>query len=265
MKNHEINNNTIDQLYDELKHSISYLTTLEDKASSTYMYSLEYMIDRICDAHKKSVDKNDQLEKKNAEHKKTIDELNKAFFENRSLWKTKYEQAVQENEQLHEQLDELNKAFEEFNEKYAADYKQLKEQLKEKDAAIDNWETMYEGVVKTCNNDMKEINRLNDQLKEKEAGFEKLKELKAKEVSEVLADVLNQLTGVLSQKINAADILDFMRRTSDAQNNIMISKLEEISHIVNHICQSPDNERAAMMNDLTVYLNAEIAGLKGDK
>ena len=47
---------------------------------------------------------------------------------------------------------------------YADKCKELKQQLEEKDQAIENWKTMYESVMQTCNNDAKEIERLREQL-----------------------------------------------------------------------------------------------------
>lgn len=54
--------------------------------------------------------------------------------------------------------------------------KQLKQQLAEKDQAIENWRTMYESVTQTCNNDLKEIDRLNKLVAEKEKEIDKLYE-----------------------------------------------------------------------------------------
>lgn len=46
--------------------------------------------------------------------------------------------------------------------------------LDEKDKAIENWQTMYESVVKTCHNDKEEIEKLNKILAEKEKEIKKL-------------------------------------------------------------------------------------------
>jgi hypothetical protein len=40
----------------------------------------------------------------------------------------------------------------------------LETKLAEKDRAIENWQTMYERVMKTCRNDKEEIERLREQI-----------------------------------------------------------------------------------------------------
>ena len=51
---------------------------------------------------------------------------------------------------------------------------ELKQQITEKDRAIENWRTMYESVTKTCNNDAKEIDKLNKIIVEQNGEHELL-------------------------------------------------------------------------------------------
>ena len=63
-------------------------------------------------------------------------------------------------------------------------------QLQEKDQAIENWKTMYESVMQTCNNDAKEIDRLREQIAEKDAEIEYIKATTV--LIELCDDAVNQ-------------------------------------------------------------------------
>lgn len=85
-----------------------------------------------------------------------------------------------------EELEKLLNAKEKMKTQSLKGFEKLKQQLAEKDKAIENWQTMYESVVKTCHNDKEEIERLNKQLADMDQ--EQIVEMKEHQEAMELAD-----------------------------------------------------------------------------
>lgn len=80
---------------------------------------------------------------------------------NADLVKDSYgEEMLEHNKKLAEHSQSVDKALDDSCDVIRT----LKHQLAEKEQAIENWKTMYESVMQTCNNDAKEIERLREQL-----------------------------------------------------------------------------------------------------
>ena len=69
---------------------------------------------------------------------------------------------------LEAKLAESEGAYRDINRAFTEQRELWKHQLAEKDLAIENWQTIYESVVQTCHNDKEEIERLNKKLETQE-------------------------------------------------------------------------------------------------
>ena len=112
---------------------------------------------------------------------------------------------------------------------------------------------------------MEELDMTKEKLEKAEKQLDTVKNISAKEIGEAISITVNALTDVICQKLNAADIMDIARRHNDMKNFTAIDKLENVLTIVNHINNSPDNERIEMFKQLATYIQGEIDYLKGDK
>lgn len=73
--------------------------------------------------------------------------------------------------------EDLNKEFEckKENVKLHQQIADLEAKLAEKDKTIENWQTMYQSVMKSCHNGIEEDKRLREQLAEKEKEIDEVK------------------------------------------------------------------------------------------
>ena len=112
---------------------------------------------------------------------------------------------------------------------------------------------------------MADYKNLKVQLAMKETELTDLKSIKAKELGEAISIVVDNLTDVISQKLETVDIIEVARHHNAANKFTAIDKLEKILLLINHINDSPDNERIEMFKSLATYIQGEIDDLKGDK
>lgn len=129
------------------------------------------------------------LEAKLAESEKALEakeSVNRMYKATLSLKDSDFSDLVRENAKLKQQLAEkekqcqeckhLNKKIElNIKNKLMAENGDLQQQLNEKDQAIESLEELNRSLGQTCNNDIKEIERLNKEIAEKEKEIEDLK------------------------------------------------------------------------------------------
>lgn len=135
-----------------------------------------------------------------------------------------------------------------------------------------NADKLYESYLKL----EKEYTKTRQELSKKNAEFETLKNLKVKEAGEVLSTVISTLTDVITQKLDSATILDFVRKHDIDKTNSIINVLEDIQgylrrQIMITTDKATDLEEAEakgcndVIHDLIDKLDKRIKCLKGDK
>ena len=97
--------------------------------------------------------------------------------------------------------------------------------LEEKDKAIENWQTMYQNVMKSCHNSIEEDKRLREQLKEKNADLHQIYshlgvEAFGEDIQEMALEEIETLNRVAENNKKVALLVS-------AEHNAKIEKLEK--------------------------------------
>lgn len=159
---------------------------------------------------------------------------------------------------------------------YQAEVLELKQQIKEKDQAIEGLQEINQSLGQTCNNDAKEIERLREQLAEKDELYRT-----CCEQCERIKDKLGIITSYNQDLQN--EILDKHKtneKLKKSQNQTAIDELEKVisylsdrTDVINDELNNFDRDEISvrfavkkrLITDIFYVIDQQIKSLKGDK